>query len=86
MALIGAWYVNVGAFSNDLSTFFAYCALNHKYCQLEFYDNNFDGLALGVDNNWISDSSLTTNLKYQYLGLIFPNEYSLLTFYLSVYF
>lgn len=62
MALIGEWYINVGAFSNDLTTFFTDCALDLKHCDLEYYENNFDGLALGVDNNWTSDSSLTTDL------------------------
>lgn len=62
MALIGTWSVNIGAFSNDLTTFFTNCALDLNYCALEYYENNFDGLALGVDNNWTEDSSLTGTL------------------------
>jgi hypothetical protein len=62
MALIGTWYVNIGVFYNDLTTFLTDCALDLKYCNLEYYENFFDGLALGVDNNWTKDTSLTTSL------------------------
>lgn len=67
-----------------MTTFLADCADDLNYCALEYYENNFDGLALGVNNDWTKDTSKTTTFINANLGIYFPNEKNVLSFYMGL--